>query len=334
MTGVCMLFQGEDAHPAHRAFGDAVNADYRHFETGQRPPAGAQPNRISSRVQTGLTLQKYDTVIAEGTAPLQTLMSYKAKHPSTTGVYLAADETFYTLPNRPTSYLWRVIGPIANSLLDGVVAVGRDVYQWAQRYIGEVPVRYVHPPISDGKYERLSALESNSPQEPFTVLSAGTVKPANGYGRFVEAVERLDERTDRDVQVVLLGEGHAKQPYGDAAVVKTPGFVDLDVFNNWFERASVYVQPSVGDSFPVAALEGILSGTPTLVTTGVGVRELLPENQVVEPTVDGLYGGITRLFDMNSTRRTELGADQRALAEEITETAQKDKFTTAIEDFS
>lgn len=334
MTDVCMLFQGDDAHPAHRAFGDAVNADYRHFETGKRPPARAQSNGVLPRIRTGVTLQQYETVIAEGTAPLQTLLSYKMKRRSTNAIYLAADETFYSLPERPTRHLWSLLGPLANRLLDGVVAVGRDVFQWAKPYIGDVPVRYVHPPISDEKYERLSALEPNSPQEPFRVLSAGIVKPANGYERLIDAVENLNERVDADVRVVLLGDGHTDQPYGDSPVVETPGFVDLDVFAAQFENASLYIQSSIGDSFPVATLEGLLSGTPTLVTTGVGVRELLPDNQIVDPTVDGLSDGIEWFLQLPVVDRTKIGADQRSLVEGLTESAQKSRFRTAITDLT
>lgn len=329
-----MLFQGKKAHSAHQSFGNSVDADYRHFETNQRQPAEGDLDSIGARIKTGLTLNHYDVVIAEGTAPIQTLLVYKLRHPSTKAIYLAADETFYTLPHRPTRHLWGALKPLVNRLLDGIVAVGRDVSQWPQPYIDDVPVQYVHPPISDNKYERLVELTPESPQKEFIVLSAGTVKPANGYEQLVSAVERLHEHTETTVQVVLLGKGHAEQPYADSSVVITPGFVGLDEFAEWFGKASVYVQSSVGDSFPVAALEGILSGTPTLVTEAVGVREILPEEQAAEPTRDGLYEGIHRFYQMKKEDRRKLGAEQRSLVEGITETAQRNQFRSAIEELS
>lgn len=334
MTEICMLFQGPEAHPAHQTFADAVGADYRHFETGALPSEDpSNTHSLIDRIRSAGSLPDYDIVIAEGTAPLQTALTYKALHPFTSVIYLAADETFYTLPQRPTRYFWRTLRPVTAQLLDGVVAVGRDVYEWGRPYLGSVPVEYVHPPITDEKYEQLIELEPASPQEEFVVLSAGMVKPANGYEKLVPAVKRLGADYD-DVRLVLLGSGHDSQPYSDSPIITTPGFVELDEFTDWFKRASLYVQSSVGDSFPVAALEGILSGTPTLVTQATGVRELLPEEQIVEPTTEGLYQGTKRFHQMDPNDRREIGAEQRELVRDITESSQKRRFREAIEKLS
>ncbi|MFB1065910.1 glycosyltransferase family 4 protein [Natrinema sp. H-ect4] len=331
----CLLYQNSDAHPAHRVFADAVNAERRHFETGARAP---EPNgnteRTIDRLRTAETLPAYDTVIAEGSAPLQTGLAYKLRRPGTTLVYLAADETFYTLSERPTRHLWRGLRPLSSRLLDGVIAVGHDVYRWARPYIGDVPVAYVRPPIADEKYERLASLSPNSPQDPFTILSAGEAKPANGYDRLTRAVRRFAGTVDADVRLVVLGEGHEAEAYADRSHVITPGFVDLDTFADWFDRASVYVQSSRGDAFPVAALEGILSGTPTMVTDATGVRELLPSRQVVPPTEAALLEGIFAIFERAPGERRAVGREQRSLVTDLTESNQGDRFSAALAQFA
>ncbi|NUC70836.1 glycosyltransferase family 4 protein [Haloterrigena sp. SYSU A558-1] len=331
----CLLYQNSDAHPAHRVFADAVGADRRHFETGVRPSeSNGNTERIVDRIRTGGTLPAYDTVIAEGSAPLQTGLAYKLRRPDATLVYLAADETFYTLSERPTRYLWRGLEPISRRLLDGVIAVGRDVYDWARPYLGDHPVAYVRPPISDAKYGRLASLSPTSPQEPFTILSAGEAKPANGYDRLARAVGRFARTVDADVRLVVLGEGHEAEGYADRSRVLTPGFVDLDTFADWFGRASVYVQSSRGDAFPVAALEGILSGTPTVVTEATGVRELLPPRQVVPPTETGLLEGLRDVFERAPDERRSAASEQRDLVADLTESNQGDRFSAALEEFA
>lgn len=316
-------------------FADAVGADRRHFETGARPSeSDGNTERIVDRVRTAATLPAYDTVIAEGSAPLQTGLVYKLRHPETTLVYLAADETFYTLSERPTRYLWRGLEPLSRRLLDGVIAVGRDVYDWARPYLGDHPVAYVRPPISDAKYERLASLSPNSPQDPFTILSAGEAKPANGYDRLARAVGRFARAVDADVRLVVLGEGHEAEGYADRSHVLAPGFVDLDTFADWFGRASVYVQSSRGDAFPVAALEGILSGTPTLVTEATGVRELLPARQVVPPTEEGLLEGLQDVFERSPAEREATASEQRDLVADLTESNQGERFSAALEEFA
>ncbi|WP_339102589.1 glycosyltransferase family 4 protein [Haloterrigena salinisoli] len=327
----CLLYQNSDAHPAHRVFADAVGADRRHFETGRPPESGGNTERIVDRLRTAGTLPAYDTVIAEGSAPLQTGLAYKLRHPGTTLVYLAADETFYTLAERPTRYLWQGLKPLSSRLLDGVIAVGRDAYRWGRPYLGDVPVAYVRPPIGDAKYERLASLSPNSPRDPFTILSAGEAKPANGYDRLARAVGRFARTVDADVRLVVLGEGHEAEGYADRSHVLTPGFVDLDTFADWFGRASVYVQSSRGDAFPVAALEGILSGTPTVVTEATGVRELLPERQVIPPTEAGLLAGLRDVFERSPAEREAAASEQRDLVSDLTESNQGKRFGAALE---
>ncbi|MFC6755570.1 MULTISPECIES: glycosyltransferase family 4 protein [Haloarcula] len=329
----CMLFQGAHAHPSHQVFADSIGADYRHFETG-RLPDGDRNQDVNSeleRVRTARSLSDhYEIVVAEGTAPIQTAMAYRLLGNWDTNVlYLAADETFYALESLSSTLLWNALKPLTARLLDGVVAVGQDVYDWSKPYLGERPVEVVHPPIDDDKYELLSDLSPNSPDEEFLLLSAGTTKPTNNYDKLAAATEELVDR-GLPVQTVVLGADHPNEPYSDLDAVSTPGFVDLSEFRSYFERASVYVQPSVGDSFPVAALEGILSATPTLVTSGVGVRELLPDSQVVAPTIEGLVDGIEAHYAMPAAERRELGAAQRSLVENLTVANQSKLFRQAV----
>jgi len=56
-----------------------------------------------------------------------------------------------------------------------------------------------------------------------------------------------------------------------------------------FER----LHPAVhGDGFGVAALEGMLAGLPTIVTELVGMKQLLDDRWVFDPTTNGLRTGI------------------------------------------
>jgi glycosyltransferase involved in cell wall biosynthesis len=154
-------------------------------------------------------------------------------------------------------------------------------------------------------------------------------RPSNGYETLVSAIERLAEEHD-NIRLVLLGSGHKLKSYSESSVVITPGFVGIDEFVKWFQQASIYIQPSIGDSFPVATLEGILSGTPTIVTQAVGVRELLPEEQVVDPTITGLYQGAKHFYQMDLNKRYEIGNEQRDLVSDFTEANQKRRFRESI----
>jgi len=161
-----------------------VNAERRHFETGARAP---EPNgnteRTIDRLRTAETLPAYDTVIAGGerAAPDRTRVQTGGGRERL--VYLAADETFYTLRAADAT-------PLARSQTALEPAAGRRdrgrsrCHRWARPYIGDVPVAYVRPPIADEKYERLASLSPNSPQDPFTILG--------GRGQTGQRVRSID----------------------------------------------------------------------------------------------------------------------------------------------
>lgn len=331
-----MLFQGAEPHPAHRAFGDAVDADYRHFETG-RPPNGADQDADAelARLRTGLSVSaEYDLVIAEGSAPLQTLLAYGVRSPETTCVFLAADETFYDLDARRSRHLWRVLRPLVDRVLDGVVAISEDVLASVRPVVGSTPTRKVYPPIADDKHESLAALDPASPTgDDITLLTAGTVKPANNHDLLRAAAERLREAHDTAATVTILGAGHDTMPYAEPEWVRTPGFVDVETFRAAFREATVYVQPSRGDGFSVAAAEGMLSGTPTVVTEGVGARELLDEEFVATLTASSVADTVAGVLDADTERREAIGRRQRKTVVGLTETRQASEFRTALDAF-
>lgn len=338
-----MLFQGGHAHTAHRTFGDAVNTEYLHFETGEPPKQkhnGSYVNQDTHSVLDRITTAQkistnFDIVIAEGTAPIQTLLVYATvRNPDATAIYLAADETFYTLPERKSRHLWKLLKPITQNILDGCIAVGVDVYNWAKPYLGQLPVKIVHPPISSAKYDVLKELTPNSPTKPFRILSVGNAQQSKNQIGLASATESIREKYGSHIQTVFLGNGHEEQSYANQEGIITPGFVSLNEFASWFERASIYVQPSIGDSFPVASLEGMLSGTPTIVTTSVGTRELLPAEQIVEPTVAGFVRGISSLYSEGVEKRIERGRIDRSRVVKFTEYEQKQEFKLAIEELA
>lgn len=318
-----MLYQGEHPHPSHQVFGDAVDAEFVHFETGTNK--GQNIGSEIERVKTGINLPSYDVIIAEGSAPLQTALVYGVANPGTTVLFLAADETFYTLEDRASHYLWKGIGPVVSQVLDGIIAVGAEVANWVQEYIPGVPIRYVHPPIMDEKYQNLISLTPRSPDDPFTVLTAGASKTANNYGMIVDALEDIDD-------MVILGSGHGDTKYGKN--VTTPGFVGLDEFIGHFQAASLYIQPSDGDSFPVASLEGMLSGTPTIVSDGVGTKEICPDSCVFELNPASLRNKVEEFMDLDPTERTAIGEQQRSRVTGLTVENQAAEFREAVGDLS
>ena len=326
MWRVCMVYQGEGPHYAHKVFGDSINCEYEHFEGGR------VGNSIIRRVKTGLKLRRgYEIVVAEGSSVLQTVLVYNnIKDRKSQAIFLIADETFHTLNYRKTRYLWKMVKPITNRTINGCISVSDLAYQWCEPYIGSLPYEIVHPPIENEKYGPLSRLEPLSNQDEFVVVSVGNARPSKNYHRLCKSFGRFREDTDPKSKLILIGSGHENESYAIGEGIETPGKVSVKELVQVFERASVYIQPSVADAFPVASLEAMLSATPTIVTEQVGTKELVPKDQVSSSTEDGIYNCMVNCHEMGEVERIERGKDHRQCVWGLTEKNQAKEFRNAI----
>ncbi len=356
-----MLHQFHQPHHAHRVFGDAVGADYRHFETGAEI-GGPEANLDSmlARLRTAVDLESYDVVIGEGTTPIYTLLFYKLLNRWDARVVpLIADETFLKIRDQRTRHLWRhALGPVMSHVVSGAIAVGDLARSWARDYL-DVPFEIVHPPIADAKYDALEpigrGLESvgsgseeadaatASPRtdgagtersaEPTRILHAGTVSDRAAVAKKnVDLLARVvASRSDWELR--LLGSGHDEFAYSDLPGVEAIGYLELEAFASEFATADVYVQPSSGDAFPVASLEAMLAGLPTVVSTGTGTREIVEDVDpllVRAPTARDIRWGIEYAQSLSPAERRERGAALRARVEPLTEERQAAAFRRAL----
>lgn len=119
-----------------------------------------------------------------------------------------------------------------------------------------------------------------SEEEP-VVLFAGRLTLQKGPDYFVEAARLvLTERPD--VRFVLAGEGDMKPRllervagWGLGDRILFTGFLDPPVVRRLFERADVYVLPSVSEPFGLTVLEALRQGTPVILSRGAGVSEVV-----------------------------------------------------------
>lgn len=335
---VLMVHQFHQPHPAHRVFGDAVGADYRHFETGE-PVGGeeANPGSMLARLRTALDLDEYDVVIGEGTIPAYTLLFYKAlNNPRAAVVPLIADETFLKIRDQRTHYVWKgLLSPVFDAALTGAIAVGSLARSWAAPYL-RVPFEIVHPCIDDSKYELLYGVkESYEVDDRATVLHAGTVSDQKAVAKKnVSLLAGTVSRCD-GWELRLVGAGHDEREYATLPDVRATGYVeDLSAFAREFASADVYVQPSNGDAFPVASLEAMLAGLPTVVSTRTGTRELVEPvdpNLVCEPSEPGVREAIEYVLSLTPAERAEIGRRLRSSVEELTEQRQAERFEDSLE---
>lgn len=113
------------------------------------------------------------------------------------------------------------------------------------------------------------------------VLYLSRVSRQKGPMSFIRAARRVLDR-DRSVRFVVAGKGEMIPEmiqyclqHGMMDNVTFTGFVPDNEAQKLYEKADVYVLPSVSEPFGISVLEAMTSGCPTIVSKTTGVGEAL-----------------------------------------------------------
>jgi glycosyltransferase involved in cell wall biosynthesis len=317
-------------HPAHRAFAEAVDADFYPLIPGDTSPAGAVA-RLRGYVRGALSYPAdYDYYLVEGGRGLIPGLLFSMRHRDATVILLNADETFLNVEHRLGHYTAAETLAHRASLgaVDGLVNVGEMVGEYAERAGLRVPSETVYPPISDEWYGSLEALDVGVGSE--RVVAVGEHKPAVGFDILVDAVRSLREEGS-DVELHLAGPNHPEE-WNRIDGVTVHGWVeDLPAF---VARGEVSAHPGRSECFPVSTLEPMLGGRPTVVSERVGTKEVVrpiaDELVIPEPTVPDTVDALRWYFDRPPSEREALAREARRAARRFSERRCAEEFAAAF----
>jgi glycosyltransferase involved in cell wall biosynthesis len=123
------------------------------------------------------------------------------------------------------------------------------------------------------------------PDGAFLVLGAAILFPHRRFEDLIEAMALL--RDEPDVQALIVGSDHADPAYADRLeeLVRARGLQDRvrlprasvsdRELHEAYAAADVFVFPNQRQTWGLAPLEALASGTPVIVSTGAGVHEVL-----------------------------------------------------------
>jgi glycosyltransferase involved in cell wall biosynthesis len=315
-TRVAMLYQ--DPHPAHRGFADAIAADLVDYH---RLSLGPLTDTLAEDVVNGLAYPNYDVYLVEGSRPLYAALTRRFTRGGKI-VYLCADHGLYQLGNpnfEGDSPIKSLIGqfgmPVVRAIgrrgIDGVIAVSEFAAGFTRPIVGpNTPINIAHPYIQPDKYEALGSLTPSL--ENNIAVTVGRPWSYKGVDILVEAWPIVREAFP-EAELHIVGGGHPEQ-YDQTAGVHRRGYVEE--LSDAFEPASLFVQPSRFDTFPVSTLEAMRAGVVPLVTQTTGTRSEAREidsSLVVTADKQALAAGVRHYFerDIDDRRRLSEAARNR-----------------------
>ena len=156
------------------------------------------------------------------------------------------------------------------------------------------------------------------------VVFLGRITPKKGFDLLIPAIARIATVVP-DVHLVLAGpdeEGYAAhvreliQQHGIESRVTWTGMVTGAAKIALLRDADVWALPSYDENFAVAAVEAMAAEAPILISTGVGIHEIVRRANaglVVEPTVYAVRDGLKRLL-LDPRLRRDMARRGRELA--------------------
>jgi glycosyltransferase involved in cell wall biosynthesis len=335
---VAMIYRGEVPHPAHRGFANAINADLLGLDRFSLPFKLLR-HSIPEEIVNGAFLPDYDIYIAEGTRALYGAITRQIIGDSTL-IYLAGDQALYKLTseyynidstlNKFISHygIW-ALRWLFEQYIDGVIAVSEFSAQYTSRILPDKPMRVANPYIEPGLFEELGDIYPKLSGK--CAVTVGAFDRYKGQDMLVTSWPKVREEHP-NAELLLVGSGYPKK-LEDTQGIHILGYVDN--LAETLTRASLYVQPSRVDNFPVSVLEAMRAGLPPIVTTTTGNKSEVAElsrDLISEPTPQGLSMRISDYFDRPVTYRRSLSRSARQLGSEFNEDIKKHEFRSEFQD--
>ncbi len=156
--------------------------------------------------------------------------------------------------------------------------------------ISEKKIRVVHHGIEATEFKRI-----NSPFTEPIILFAGRLCTQKGAMEFIEIAKILNKKAE-DLRFVMAGEGELFEALISKCIEE--GLLDKFHFTGYLSRpelfdlmseSAIFVMPSHSDPFGLSAMEAAQVGLPVVLSAECGVKEVLPEAELINKSDPKLY---------------------------------------------
>jgi glycosyltransferase involved in cell wall biosynthesis len=152
--------------------------------------------------------------------------------------------------------------------------------------------------VPEAASDRFEAPSLNSSREPF-VLYVGGISPNKNLGTLIRAFAGLPDDRRSNWRLLLAGDYKSDgfqncfqemsalvRECGLQERVEFLGYVSDDDLVRLYQRASLFVMPSLDEGFGLPAVEAMASGTPVIVSDGNSLTEVVGSAGILFPAQD------------------------------------------------
>jgi glycosyltransferase involved in cell wall biosynthesis len=160
-----------------------------------------------------------------------------------------------------------------------------------------------------------------------TLLTIGYNRQSKGMDILIDSFQKIKQEIS-DAELYIIGSGYPKE-WEKIDGVHIEGFAkDLVPY---FMNASLYIQPSRADTFPVSTLESLRAGLPTIVSDHTGTKEViqnLGNDFIRKVDAEDITRGILSYFDLQDSVKQQLSEKAKKISEQFSEQNMCHQFQT------
>ena len=200
-----------------------------------------------------------------------------------------------------------------------VTTLSKDLRELAHKTSPKQEIRVIHNGISCEEFRPGETVRDGND----TLLFVGRLIERKGISYLLQAMAKLRE-TCPNLHAYIVGDGPLREELraeadalGIGSQVSLEGFVPHGELLEYYQKADVFVLPSLNEALGHVTHEALASGLP-IVTTNTGAAELVDGNGIVVPREDAgaIAEALERLLH-DKALREQMAKQSRALAENM-----------------
>lgn len=329
-------------HPMHKAFAQGIEAEFQfvdHHLPWHGVPAPKWKRYLSWLICPFLfpKRRQYDLFINSGPQFPQVFMKKLGLLSSGQQIAVLLDnESLFFLKSKKHSKLTHTSTLWALKQYDIYLCVSQYQRELLEKLLdtSEKKVITLFNGVSKARTTQLTQDQPNLDRNTITCIAnvySGWRRDYKGFDLLIESY-LLASKTIDDLQLNIIGEIEPDI----RSSINYPGITlvgKVEDLGPYLMNTSLYIQPSVGESWGIAALEAMMAGVPTLVTSEIGVKEVVKQidpKLIVKPTVNSLSQGIIDYFQLSSEQRVDISMSTRKISSVYTEENAVHHFKTEM----
>ncbi|MGV8085038.1 MAG: glycosyltransferase family 4 protein [Candidatus Bilamarchaeum sp.] len=194
-------------------------------------------------------------------------------------------------------------------------------------------IRVFYPYISDDRFNALSKIKPSLDSEQITIL-ANTDWHNKGMDLVLGAFDIVSKKRPK-ATLNIAGTVNINTIPKKTSNPKIKIHGQLSNISSLFEKTSLYLQPSRGDTFGVAVLEALCSGIPAIVSTDTGAKEVVEKvssNLICNLNEEELAQKILDYLDSSDLEKQKLSAAARKSILKFNRNEQRKNFKKAFDE--